>query len=158
MLMHVSPPLRRFRRSAVVLALGLIGMTPLSAQELREAVKQAVDTFPTLRANAAEVRARDSEILQARSNYFPLLTLNAAAAREKVDFPNSTLYQNGYSVDLTARQLLYDAGVTSSRVRAAEASAAQGRATTVVDSNSVGLRAAEAYLSVLLSRELVRIG
>ncbi len=158
MLMYVSPPLRRFRRSAVVLALGLIGMTPLSAQELRDAVKQAVETYPTLRANAAEVRARDSEILQARSNYFPLLTLNAATAREKVDFSNSTLYQNGYSVDFTARQLLYDAGVTSSRVRAAEASAAQGRATTLVDSNSVGLRAAEAYLTVLLSRELVRIG
>lgn len=153
---HGSRP-HLLRRSAIVLALGLAGLTPLGAQELREAVKQAVDSYPTLRANAAEVRARDAEILQARSNYFPLLTANAAYAREKVDFSDSTLYQTGYSVDLTARQLLFDAGVTSARVRAAEASAAQGRATASVDANSVGLRAAEAYLTVLLSRELVRV-
>jgi adhesin transport system outer membrane protein len=148
----------RFRRSACALALATLGCLPVTAQELRDAVRQAVESFPTLKANASEVRARDSEVLQARSNYFPLLTLDAGYAREKVEFSNSSLYQSGYGVDFTARQLLFDAGATSSRVRAAQASAAQGRAITAVDANSVGLRAAEAYLTVLLSRELVRVG
>jgi adhesin transport system outer membrane protein len=158
-IIRVSFPLpARFRRTACVVALAAIGCVPASAQELRDAVRQAVDTYPTLRANASEVRARDSEVLQARSNYFPLLSLDAGYAREKVDFSDSTIYESGYGVNFTARQLLFDAGATAARLRAAEASAAQGRAITAVDSNSVGLRAAEAYLTVLLSRELVRVG
>jgi adhesin transport system outer membrane protein len=163
---------RRFSRSALVsfltASLSVLALQS-SAETLEETVRKVVASNPALNAAAANRRASDQEVNQARAGYLPSIDLavgggyersNNATTRSRFDSgatedANGSLFRQESS--LTLSQMLFDGFATPARV--AQQRALQDAAASAVGetSESIGLRAVEVFLDVQRHRELVAL-
>ena len=73
---------------AAALCAGIVTLTQVSfAETLQDAVQQMITSNPDIRAVAHNRLARDEEVKQARSGYFPTLDFEAGAGKDYVDKP-----------------------------------------------------------------------
>ncbi len=77
------------RSSSRVLFLGVVfamlGGAGTQGATLEDAIRLAVNTNPDVRSLAADRRAVEKELRQARAGYYPLIDLRAAAGPEWTD-------------------------------------------------------------------------
>jgi outer membrane protein, adhesin transport system len=131
------------------------------AQTLSSAVREALERNPEVGAAAANVRAAEAQVAQARSGYFPTLDVTASGGKEQIDNPglraqglgNRSLSRD--DVTVTARQMLFDGFSTSQKTTQQEwrLDAAKARLGEAVE--DVAGRTVEAYLEVLRSMQLL---
>ncbi len=145
------------RALALGAAITVSAVTGTQAVSLEEAVRQAVNTNPDVRALASERRAVDHELRQARAGYLPLFDIRAAAGPEWTDRPSvDDKWLGRVESQATVRQLLFDGFATDSEVERQQARV--GSAAQRVDSaQTTALNAVLAYLEVLRSQSLVEI-
>ncbi|WP_119274325.1 TolC family outer membrane protein [Taklimakanibacter deserti] len=126
----------------------------VSATSLRDAVKAAVSTHPSVEASRAALRSSAWEILQARSRLLPTVDLRGNAGPNIVDQPEgfspdvNSEWRLQREIALTVRQILYDGG---DRINDVYRSAARADAFSLRVSDQaekMGLDAVEAYLDV----------
>jgi adhesin transport system outer membrane protein len=159
-------------RIATVAGLGFLASTLLTtahALNLQEAMAKAVTTHPEIVAAEKERNAIGHEVDMAKAGYKPTVDLVAGTGWENTT-DSSTAFRTGrFSGDKASRdlwrnesrvvvhQMLFDGWQTKSRV------AQQKNRFTAADyhvmdvRNVVALRAAEAYLNVLRTHELVAL-
>jgi len=139
---------------ALLLVSGIQAGQMAHAQTLQEAVNQIISTNPDVRAVAHNRLARDEEVRQARSGYFPVVNFEAGIGRDYVDKP--------FEDDLTPKQAKIGvrqnifAGLSTmnevSRQKARVESGAYGVRSTA---DNTALRAVNVYLEVLKNQAIV---
>ena len=152
----------RFLTWSRALALGAVitvsAVTGTQAVTLEEAVRQAVNTNPDVRALASERRAVDHELRQARAGYFPLFDIRAAAGPEWSD---RTTVDDKWLLRVesqaTVRQLLFDGYATASEVERQQARVGSAAQRVHDAAQTTSLNAVLAYVEVLRSQSLVEI-
>ncbi len=144
-------------------ALAQTSAEQFEALTLDLAVKLALQHHPSLRAAEATTDAANAALRQARSNYFPALSLSASTTRTEGAFvfnpsfpPRDQKYTN-YSTSFALQQTLYDFGKTGGRVAANanlhEASAFDYQATR----NNVIANVQLVYLNYLQAEQVVTV-
>ena len=136
-----------------VAAVLVLGSGTAQAETLQDAINYMLQTNPEIRAISWNRQARDEEVRQAKSGYFPSLDVTAATGyQEQYEPIDDTTYPN--STVLSLRQNVFHFGATKfevdrqkSRVRSA-AYRLQGTA------ENVALQASRVYLNVLRHLEL----
>ncbi len=136
-----------------VAAVLVLGSGTAQAETLQDAINYMLQTNPEIRAISWNRQARDEEVRQAKSGYFPSLDVTAGTGYQEQYEPfDDTTYPN--STVLSLRQNVFHFGATKfevdrqkSRVRSA-AYRLQGTA------ENVALQASRVYLNVLRHLEL----
>jgi adhesin transport system outer membrane protein len=137
----------------VVAAVLVLGGGTAQAETLQDAINYMLQTNPEIRAISWNRQARDEEVRQAKSGYFPSLDVTAGTGYQEQYEPfDDTTYPN--STVLSLRQNVFHFGTTKfevdrqkSRVRSA-AYRLQGTA------ENVALQASRVFLNVLRHLEL----
>jgi len=139
---------------SVLLTFGMVG--GVEAASLADTVQYTVRTNPEVLQSAANRRAIDFELRQAKGLYFPQIDLRAGAGPEWSDntsVNNTTMTR--YESRVTLQQRLFDGFETQSEKerQAARIDAAASRVRE--RSEFLGLNAAEFYLDVLRTTAIV---
>ena len=146
-----------------LIAVALFATGGAQAQALREVVESTLKTNPRVLAAQAQRRATLQDLEQARGGYFPTLDVNAGTGEERTSSPQT----RALSPD-TTRLTRTDAGVllsqnlfagfgTVSEVERQTARVAAATSRLAETREDIALKATEAYLEVLKSRELVKL-
>ena len=154
----------RFRTQRVAASSG-IGETSDRLQAstaLAGAVARAVGYFPQVRSEMANRRAIGETVNQARAQYFPSIDATVGQGPERSN-NISTRAAGGETTlqrtetELTVSQLLFDTGATSTLLKRQEARAEGADKQVANTAETVGFRAAQAYLEVQRLRALVAV-
>lgn len=121
------------------LVLCLLSSPLLAQMPLSDAVRLATETDPNIAAQRQQVVSRTIGIKEARDAYYPSLSLSA---------DTSTTDANGPGLTLTVSQVLFDWGLTQSKVRAASQARVQSVSDLKMSVEGVTLQVAEAFLDV----------
>lgn len=124
-----------------------------SAETVREAVAQALETYPDIKAALANRAAVAEELVASKAQRMPKVDVSARTSAYKSKVSSS----DNLVISLSASQSLYDGGATTAAVRQhhEELDAEQQR---VVDQAlEIGLQAAIAYISVQQARDTVLV-
>lgn len=129
---------------------------PASAQTLQEAVHQIIATNPDVRSMAHSRLARDEEVRQARSGYFPSVNFEAGTGRDYVDKP----FDDDLSpqqVKIGVRQNLF-AGLSTMNEVDRQKARVQSEAFVVRSTaDNTALKAVNVYLEVLKNQAIVEL-
>ena len=133
------------------------------AETLRQAIEMALANHPRVLAAAAQQRAAEQDVAQARAGYFPSVDLNLADGKERTDTPQTRALGSSTSdlvrreAGVTVVQKLFDGMATASEVQrqTARLSVATSRLAEVRE--DIALKAIEVYLEVYNNRELVKL-
>jgi outer membrane protein, adhesin transport system len=152
------------KQTTFLIALWLAAQaSPAWTQTLPLAVREALERNPEVAAAAANMRAAEQQVVQARSGYFPTVDLTASGGKERVDNPGLRAAGVGDrslsrdDVSVTARQMLFDGFGTSQRTTQQEGrlDSARFRLSEVVE--DVAGRTVEAYLEVLRAMQILEL-
>jgi len=153
--------------AAAMLALGSWG--PAAAIDLREAIRAAVQTHPTVKRARANSAAVDDDIDEARAGYFPTFDVGGAAGYEfstnsatrardeRDDGDSSSVEALRLESYFSLSQMLFDGFGTSSRTEAARFRSEAARLEITDAGETIGLRAVEGFLDVLRNRRLLEL-
>jgi adhesin transport system outer membrane protein len=143
---------------AALLVAGLA--TSASGESLREAVRFAVTTNPSVKATEAEMRGSAFELLQLSREYLPTVTLNAETGRQRVDDPANLDPEDNFDwksrdqFGVRAEIVLFD-GFRRSNLVYANSARVDGSIFRLLDaSETMALNATEAYIDVYRHRVL----
>ncbi len=129
------------------------------AASLQDAVRMAVTANPDVRALAADRRAINHELRQARSGYYPQIDLRASTGWERTRRPSLNGTKDKWRSEslFTLKQLLFDGFATDSEVERQKnrVNSAAHRVSGGIE--AIGLDAVLSYLEVLRGEALVRI-
>jgi adhesin transport system outer membrane protein len=168
---------------ACLMAVGMISVGSVRAENLQDAVKYMLGTNPDIRSAAYSRLARDEQVRQARSGYLPTFDLEAGAGKNWLDRtvqerklvdPNvkvpagqeSLTYLDDvtYSNDLTPlearavlRQNIFEGFATQNEIERQTARVRSGAYGVQAIAEDTALKGVFAYLEVLRRQELVTL-
>ncbi len=147
-----------------------------AAITLEESVQLAVRTHPTVMAAVSVKHAADKVVDEARSEFFPHIDGRASTGFERSRTPGTigraannivlptgrtpgkgTVDMMNTSSNITLRQMLFDGFETINRTRAARVRTKVANYQVHDAQELIALRAAQAYISVVRSREIVAL-
>ncbi|MFZ5565092.1 MAG: TolC family protein, partial [Thermodesulfobacteriota bacterium] len=137
---------------AIVLSCG--HLSAAESLSWKACVEEAISRHPELASAREGMNQALADRDIAKSPARPQVAANAGASRSEYD-PQDGVTTHSYGV--TASQLLYDGGRTSSRVSAAEAAVTSSRYTYDVTSSRIRLQLRAAFVELLHARELLAI-
>ena len=149
----------------LILALGILvlGAGHGSAESLRDAVRFAVTTNPSVKATEAEMRNAAFELLQLSREYLPTVTLNGEVGTQRIDDPSNLApednddWKDRSRVGMRAELVLFD-GFRRSNLVYANAARVDGSIFRLLDaSETLALNATEAYIDVYRHRVLLEV-
>jgi adhesin transport system outer membrane protein len=123
-----------------------IGSCGVSATTIDEAVLKGLSGNPQVRAAQSQEAAASNDIEVAKGGYYP--SVSVAAGPRNIDL-------DGISYDVTAAQMLYDWGRTSSRVSSARAAFTKQTEQVRLKRDQAALEIVEAYLDILVTQRQV---
>lgn len=127
---------------------------PASAETLQEAVKSMLSTNPDIRSAAHNRLARDEEVRQARSGYFPTLDFEAGVGQDYVDKPIDTDLDPSL-VKVGVRQNVFAGFSTMNEVDRQKARVESQAYLVRSTAENTVLKASDMYLEVLKNQALV---
>lgn len=150
-----------FVKTFALLVSGLIATLPANAEALRDAVRFAVTTNPSVKATEAEMRAAAFELMQLEREYLPSVYLEAEAGYQNVDDPenlsdeDNNTTQPRQKLGLRGELVLFD-GFRRANLVYANAARVDGSVFRLLDaSETMALNATEAYIDVYRHRALM---
>lgn len=130
---------------------------------LQQAIDLAVEHHPSLRAAEANIRSASGSLTQARSAYFPSLSVSGSVTRNDGAFvfnptipPRNQTYDN-YTTGLQASQTLFDFGRTINRVSAGSSILDASSLDFIASRALVMVNVEVAYFGVVQSRQVLRV-
>lgn len=115
---------------------------------LTRAVCIAVERHPSIASAIASFSSQKDMIDAAKAGYYPQISLNLQGQRDNDPVNKQEDSQNVVSPKLSARQLLYDFGKTSSRVSEAEGQTSYQRATLLGQIDTIISRTGNAVIEI----------
>ncbi len=141
-------------RGLLVAVFCLLVVCPLRGETLREAVRTMIATNPDVLAAGYNRLARDQEVRQARSGYFPVLDLTAGVGKDYVNRP----FDDDLSpreLRLSLRQNVFAGLATTGEVERQEARVRSQAYLVRSAAENTTLRTAKVYLEVLRNQALL---
>ncbi|MFH1215071.1 MAG: TolC family outer membrane protein [Pseudomonadota bacterium] len=132
------------------------GVGNLQAETLQEAVKHMLVTNPDIKANAYNRLAREQEVLQAESGYYPRVDVMSSIGLEDHYEPN-TYTRTPRQNTLSLRQNVYNGMATTNEIKRHEARVESSAFTMQATSENTALRTTQVYLNVLKNMELYEL-
>jgi adhesin transport system outer membrane protein len=133
----------------------LAGGSAQAADTLPDAIEKAILRNPEILARLHEYQAADAERDIARGGLLPRVDLQAYTGRERREAPGFvTSSYNRPGAQLQLRQLLFDGFATRSDIKRLGFSRATRYFELLGNSDDIALAASQAYLDVLLYRQL----
>ena len=140
---------KRLVRMAVLLSFFPVCV---QAETLQEAVQSVVERHPDVRSAAHNRLARDKEVVQARSGYYPQLNVEAGAGYDDVDKPIDAEL-NPWEARISLRQNLF-AGFSTVNEAARQKARVKSQAfLTQSSAENTALETIKTYLEVLKNQE-----
>jgi adhesin transport system outer membrane protein len=145
----------------VIFSLGLTGY--LNAADLEEVVKETITSNPDVLIAGSERDSVEQQMEQSRAGFFPQADITLGTGLEHTD--NPVTRAGGYDsrslnrdeAEIFVRQLIYDGHGTESEFERNRARVNSRAYATFSTAEVVGLKAVDAYLSVLKSKKLVQL-
>lgn len=135
----------------------ILGVSPVKAESLQQALAMALSTHPSLEAAAAEKEVATEVKTEARSGYFP--TVNASAYAGRMYGDNATTrglttsrgaaWSNTWEGSASIVQPLFDGFETSNKVDAAQARMEASDFRLLDERETLALEVTQAFLNVL---------
>lgn len=145
------------RYSTFALAVSLLGIWALAttsqAETLNDAVKKMIATNPDIRSSAYNRLARDEEVRQARSGYFPTLDLEAGVGKDYVEQPFDEEL-NPTQFNLSLRQNVFAGLSTMNEVDRQRARVNSQAYLVRSTAENIALKTAGLYLDVLRNQKV----
>lgn len=144
-----------------VLGLGITGY--LNAADLKEAVKETMVSNPDILIAGSERDSVEQQMEQARAGFFPQADITLGTGWEYNDNPATRAGGHGSrnfnrdEAEIFVRQLIYDGHGTESEFERNRARVNSRAYATFSTAEVTGLKAVDAYLSVLKSKKLVQL-
>ncbi len=149
--------LRQYCAVCAFAALGSFGTSMFAgAETLQDAVQKMISSNPDIRAVAHNRLARDEEVRQARSGYFPTLNVEAGAGKDWVEKP----YDRELSpreARISLRQNLFAGLSTMNEVERQKARVESEAYVVRSTADNTALKAANVYLEVLKNQAIVEL-
>ncbi|MEJ1296110.1 MAG: TolC family outer membrane protein [Candidatus Sedimenticola sp. (ex Thyasira tokunagai)] len=150
---------------ATILSMGLMAASTGHAVSLQDAIQHTLTTSPDILMTTNERLARDEEVRQARSGYYPEIDANAGIGYEWTDSPTtrSSAPSNGdeeltrKEASLELRQMLFDGFATKSEVERQQARVSSASHKVWETKEKTSLRAVEVYLELLRQKNLLAL-
>jgi outer membrane protein len=138
----------------------LLGIRPLAAESLPDALAKAYRSNPQLNADRARQRATDENVPQALAGYRPQVVASLGAGLQAVrDLLPGNIVQGAtlrpWTIGLTVTQVLFNGNKTANSVRVAEFQVQSGREALRNVGQGVLLDAVTAYMSVIANQALL---
>ena len=150
-------PVKRFHFLAALSLLGSFALCPaVSAETLQEAVKRTIESNPDVRAVAHNRLARDQEVKQARSGFFPTADVEAGAGKDYVAKPFDEDLEP-WQVRLGLRQNLFAGFSTMNEVDRQKARVQSGAWEVQSTADNTALKTSEVYLEVLKNEAILKL-
>lgn len=140
---------KRLVRMAVLLSFFPVCV---QAETLQEAVQSVVERHPDVRSAAHNRLARDKEVVQARSGYYPQLNVEAGAGYDDVDKPIDAEL-NPWEARISLRQNLFAGFSTVNEVARQKARVKSQAFLTQSSAENTALETIKTYLEVLKNQE-----
>ncbi len=149
--------IKKISRAGLV-ACGLFFVLTSTSQgeTISEAVDQVIQTNPQVRAQVHNRLARDQEVVQARSGYFPTLDVNAAAGYAEDSKPIDQ-ERDPYEATISLRQNVFRGFADQGEVARQEARVRSSAYLLQGTSEDLALNASRVYINVLRNQELKNI-
>lgn len=152
----MQPLFHQVKTAILSTILTLTFFSTSQAESLQEAVQYMLVSNPDILAIRHNRLARDQEVKQARSGYFPELNLNAGTGKDDVYEPfEDTL--SPYELTLSLRQNVFAGLSTKNEVARQEARVRSEAYLLQATSENFSLRAAEVYFQVLRHSDLLAL-
>lgn len=132
------------------------GTASSGAADLRQVVRQAVNTNPEVAAAWNGFQAAGHDLDAARGGYLPQLDVSAGVGLEDREYDGQGSYDTDFA-ELTLNQMLYDGFATRSEVEQMDRAELVRYYELLGASEDTALEATRAYLDVQRYRELVRL-
>ena len=150
-------PVKRFHLFAALSLLGSFALCPAApAETLQEAVQRTIESNPDVRAVAHNRLARDQEVKQARSGFFPTADLEAGAGKDYVEKPFDDDLEP-WQVRLGLRQNLFTGFATMNEVDRQKARVQSGAWEVRSTTDNTALKTSEVYLEVLKNEAILKL-
>jgi adhesin transport system outer membrane protein len=145
---------------SAIFAFGLASSPAVLAENLKEVVQQTISTNPEIQVFINDRLARDQEVRQARSGYYPEINLNAGIGYEWTDNPTTSpddeeLTRKEASLEL--RQMLFDGFATRSEVQRQQARVNSAAHKISEIAEKTALRTIEVYLELIKQNQLLSL-
>jgi adhesin transport system outer membrane protein len=144
-----------------VLGLGITGY--LNAADLKEAVQETIASNPDVLVAGSERDSVEQQMEQARAGFFPQADITLGTGWEYNDNPATRAGGHGSrnfnrdEAEIFVRQLIYDGHGTESEFERNRARVNSRAYATFSTAEVTGLKAIDAYLSVLKAKKLVEL-
>ena len=149
--------MRNFRLRRLVLVLLAASASPLQAAPLNAVLEQVLQQHPDVRTSRALLDASRESIVQARSNFFPVLGFTGQASEGQDEQSGVPLDRNVRRLDAQLRWNLYRGMTDKHSVRAAQYDSLAAEADLNEAHERVALEVTFAYLEVMRLRCLVEL-
>lgn len=152
---------RALLTAATVLPVLAAGLSPVSAETLREALASAYATNPTIQAERANQRANDENVSQANAGWRPTVVVTGDVGAQLTDQTiggiNQTETRIPSNAAITLTQPIYSGGTTTAQIASAEALVQAGRENLRATEQDVLLDVVTVYLDVLQNYAVVQL-
>jgi adhesin transport system outer membrane protein len=126
------------------------------SETIQDAIQATIKSNPDVRATAYNKLAREQEVVQARSRYFPTLDVRGSTGYYDQEHPND--YKNWpKEAVVSLRQNVFEGGASLSEVQRQQARVKSQAFLVQAVSENVGLQACRAYLNVLREMDLYNL-
>jgi len=126
------------------------------SETIQDAIQATIQSNPDVRATAYNKLAREQEVVQARSRYFPTLDVRGSTGYYDQHHPKD--YHNWpKEAALSLRQNVFEGGASLSEVQRQQARVKSQAYLVQAVSENIGLQACRAYLNVLREVELYKL-
>ncbi len=134
----------------------IIASSTSHGETISEAVDQVIQTNPQVRSQVYNRLARDQEVVQAKSGYFPTLDINGAAGWAEHREPEDESL-NPYEATISLRQNVFRGFADQGEIARQEARVKSSAYALQGTSENLALNASRAYLDVLRNEELKKV-
>jgi outer membrane protein, adhesin transport system len=142
----------------------ILWLPALSAQSLKDAVKQAMNTNPEILQNQMDTLATKQEVNVAKGAFYPRVEITSGFGREQTESPitqdlagtnKNTL--NRIELNATMTQNIFSGGSLEGEFERNKHSFFSKNYKTIGTANDIALEVTEAYLNVILQKEIINI-
>ena len=147
--------------SSLLLMCGSVAYPSFSyADSLQSVIEKTLQTNPEVQASFSNVQARQQQLEQAKSGYYPTIDLQAGVGRESSEnistgFAEKKLTRQELRLEL--RQNVFEGFGTQSKVAQQRAFVDSAGSMLADDKNEIALRVAQTYINVIRNRRVVAL-
>jgi len=150
-------------RTFIVLPLAMSVSLAVHAQSMQEAMTQALEVRPEVRAGAKSRQAAEEQMNAARSGYLPRVDIVTGYGREGTSTPSSRTTDGGFvnmtrgEASLTVQQMVFDGFATQNEVSRQRSTVNSKAYQLLGTSEKLALNVANVYIEVLKREALERL-